>query len=352
MIHQTAKHWGTLLCFTAATLVLAAGRLEAQRPSPPGETPSRLPEGDAGIAAKYPGDVDIEQDEAVVFVERFDGTLDEIASRWDEVKRQDLFTLSDDVPSGAASRQSLLITHTGGDGTGGHLYRRLLPGYKRIFWRFYVKLAADAGPLHHTPRIGGFNPPSRWPMGPAGQRPNGERNFRVGIGPHYGPEESWDFYAYWNEMRGSPPKGQTWGNSFLRNPDLSTPRDRWTCVEVMVKVNQPGERDGELALWLDGKLAGHFGRGFPQGTWLWDKFTRGHSGPGVRWNDDSGGREQIPGDRPFEGFRWRTSEDLKINFVWMLLYITRAPEGHQSRVWFDHIVVAEDYIGPITPQRP
>jgi hypothetical protein len=336
---------------STATCVLLAGIAFAMDTAPVTAQPANGPEprlpDDNGIAAEYPGDAGIEQHPSVVFVERFEGTLDEIAARWDQVQGQDTFSLSDDVPPGAAGGQSLLITHTGGDGTGGHLYRRLLPGYEQLFWRFYIKIDPAAGPLHHTPRIGGFNPPSRWPMGPAGQRPSGDANFRVGIGPHYGPDQSWDHYAYWNEMRGSPPAGRTWGNGFIGNPLLSMERGRWICVEMMVKLNQPQERDGELALWLDGKLVSHLGAGFPRGTWVFDKFRPGHPGPGVRWNDEIGDREPIPGDVRFEGFRWRTSEDLKINFLWMLLYITRAPDGHVSRVWFDHVVVAQEYIGPI-----
>jgi hypothetical protein len=53
------------------------------------------------------------------------------------------------------------------------------------------------------------------------------------------------------------------------------------------------------------------------------------------------------GGAPFEGFRWRTTDDLNLNYVWLYLYITQAPEGHISRVWFDDVVIATDYIGPI-----
>ena len=63
------------------------------------------------------------------------------------------------------------------------------------------------------------------------------------------------------------------------------------------------------------------------------------------------------GGEPFEGFRWRKSPDLKINFLWLLDYVTESA-GRQNgvtsppilnRVQFDHGVVAEDYIGPILP---
>jgi len=189
-----------VLFVTAATLALPGTAMAVRGDPRPDGAPPRLPEGHGGIAAEYPGDVGIDRHPAVVFVEQFEGTLDEIADRWDNVRRRDIFSLSDDVPPGAASANSLLMTHTGGDGNGGHLYRRLLPGYERLFWRFYVKVDPDAGPLHHMPRIGGLNPLPRWPTGGAGSRPDGNESFRVGVGPQYGPDQSWDFYAYWNEM--------------------------------------------------------------------------------------------------------------------------------------------------------
>ena len=54
-----------------------------------------------------------------------------------------------------------------------------------------------------------------------------------------------------------------------------------------------------------------------------------------------------PGGEPFEGFRWRTAKELSLNYVWLYLYITKANEGHVSRVWYDELVIATDYIGPL-----
>ncbi len=34
----------------------------------------------------------------------------------------------------------------------------------------------------------------------------------------------------------------------------STESGRWVCVEAMVRVNAPGQKDGAMALWVDGKL--------------------------------------------------------------------------------------------------
>ena len=75
----------------------------------------------------------------------------------------------------------------------------------------------------------------------------------------------------------------------------------------------------------------------------------------IRWNDAKGGRETFTvaeGGEPFEGFRWRSDEALKLNFLWVLFYVTDGPAGpvpagHVSKVWFDNIVAATEYIGPL-----
>ena len=47
-----------------------------------------------------------------------------------------------------------------------------------------------------------------------------------------------------------------------------------------------------------------------------------------------------------------SDERLKINSLWVLLYITKAPQDHVSKIWFDNIIVAKDYIGPATGDSP
>jgi hypothetical protein len=116
------------------------------------------------------------------------------------------------------------------------------------------------------------------------------------------------------------------------------PRDRWQAIEVMLKLNsEPEAADGELALWIDGQPVMRIARGVKRGPW---------SGMGFSLVDEGG--------EPFEGFRWRTSKDLKINFFWLLHYVTENA-ARQNRVkdpkptnsvWFDDIVIATDYVGP------
>lgn len=343
---------------TSVTLSLAAVSLLSASPVVGGADapdhaaartgPDRLSEG-SGLAAKYPGDLGIAKDPNVVFVENFEQpSLDEVKKRWDEVKSAAIMSMSEDVPPGSGGKRSLLMTHVGGKGDGGHLFRRLPPGYDRLFVRFYVKFDPQCAPIGHFFHVGGHHPPTPYAQGGAGVRPRGDGWFGNGVEPS-GKAWIWDYYTYWSEMRGSPPRGQTWGNSFVRDPNLKVARGKWICAEVMMKMNEMEDSNGEMALWIDGKRVSHLGQGFPKGRWEYDKFFPGESGGGIRWDDAKGASEHFqvpPGGLPFDGFRWRRDERLKLSYLWVLLYMT-APPDHVSKVWFDHIVVSTAYIGPI-----
>ena len=289
-----------------------------------------------GLASRYVADEGIEKDPAVVFVEDFEAQdLAGVWSRWESVQSKEIMSLSPDVPAASVGKRSLLMTHVGGQNTGGHLYRRLLPGYEKLHVRFYVKFDPACYPIHHFVHLGGYNPATAWPQGGAGTRPKGDERFSTGIEP-YGDAWRWDFYSYWIGMRSSP-DGRSWGHDFINDPRLAVERGRWICVELMMKMNRPAtESNGEQALWIDGRpwvrdgqTLSHLGPGFPRGKWRWDSFL------------------PDPDGEPFEGFRWRSEDKLNLNYLWLLLYVTKAPAGHASRVWFDDIVVAREYIGPI-----
>jgi hypothetical protein len=310
-----------------------------------------LPQG-VGLAAKYPGDAGLASDPAVVLVERFNDDLRAVTARWEAVQAPQRLSLAADVPAHSDGAASLLVTHVGGADDGPYLYRRLDRGYERLFYRFYVKFAADSGPIHHFFHVGGYNPATPWPQGGAGERPRGDERFTVGVEP-FGNDWQWDLYAYWMKMRGSPPRGQTWGNVFVRDPAVKVTREAWQCIELMLKLNDVGRSNGEAALWIDGNLVVHLGEGFPSGKWVYDKFLRGQGGEGIRWSDERMGPEplQFPAaGSPFEGFQWRSDERLQLNFLWLLFYITDSPPGAVSRIWIDDVVVAREYIGPLQPR--
>jgi len=209
--------------------------------------------------------------------------------------------------------------------------------------RFYTKFAADHGYEHHFVALGGYNPPTPWPNPRAGTRPRGDDRIAVFIDPigHYGrypPPGVWGLYTYWSEMKISA-DGRYWGNVLSPARPVPVQRAEWICVELMIKLNSaPDERDGELALWIDGKPAMRFAKGMRRGRW---------SGMGFQLVESGG--------EPFEGLRLRTSMNLKINHLWLEHYVDEGAQRQNkvtspnrvNRVWFDDIVVATEYIGPI-----
>ncbi len=325
------------LIFFAAGLGLTVSSL-ALEPLPSGH----------GLSKDYPGDAGIAHHPAVLIAEDFEhGSLDTLRQRWNEVENKDgrVLEFAADRPGASAGRTSLQVTATLGENTGGHLYKRLDPIRERVFARFYVKFAEDAPYLHHFSGLGGHNPPSNWPQGTAGLQATGDKRFSARIEPHgrYGSIPApggWMFYTYWHDMKQSADGGY-WGNGLWPEGRPGPPPGRWQCVEMMVKCNAVGQSDGELALWLDGRLATHIGPGTKTGPW---------TGEGFEVRPD--------GQQTFEGFRWRTVPELAVSYFLLSHYVTEnayrqnrvANPPKQNRVWFDDVVIATEYIGPILPR--
>jgi hypothetical protein len=139
-----------------------------------------------GLAAKYPGDRGIEKDPNVLFAEDFEtGSLEDVVRHWSEASNKDgkVLAFSADAPPGSGGKRCLQMTATLGENTGGHLYKRLPRGVDTVFARFYVKFAPDADYLHHFVHLGGYNPPTDYPQGGAGERPRGDDRVTAGIEP-------------------------------------------------------------------------------------------------------------------------------------------------------------------------
>jgi hypothetical protein len=325
-----------------------------------------LPEG-PGLAAAYRGDSGIRRDPAVVFVEDFSGgTLDDLASRWSDISNRGgkVLAFAEDVPPASASRWSLRMTATRDVDSGGHLYRNFEPGHDRLFLRFYVKFAPDAGFNHHFVSLGGEFNPAKHATGRAGLRP--DDYWISGIEPAassqhaaqgtIGPPGIWHFYTYWPQMRSwQSDEGKAvrddgkafYGNNFEPKEPVPVPRGQWVSVEMMVKMNSsPEAYDGEQAVWIDGKLAGRFAKGTMKGRWFRDQFRVDSSG------------------EPFEGFRWRKDMRVNVNKLWLSHYVSseqafprtaKYAAAHPGftvntttqTVWFAHVVAATAYIGPL-----
>ncbi len=286
----------------------------------------------AQIASSYPHDIGIENDPDVLYVEKFDDGLSSIFGRYDEKVNMDGMSLDADVPPGSTHPYSLKLTNIGGQNNGGHLYKRFVPGFdSTVYLRYYVKYPSiSKGYIHHEGVwIGGYNPALLWPHPRAGICGLGDSRISIAYEPV--GKETMNTYMYWGDMRHDP-SNNCWGNVMILGDSTAepVPYDDWLCVEIMVKLNNPATAyNGELRIWHDTKEVGHWGPGFPNGSWTWDKFITRDTAPA------------------FEGFRWRTDPKLNLNYIWIEYYDDTSPAGVSHYNKYDHIVIARKRIGPI-----
>jgi hypothetical protein len=276
-----------------------------------------------GIAAKYPGDVGIGKDPAVLWHEDFEGGS---LKRWDELKGPVALTTT--APNSGA-RCAEIPMHRGRD-NGGHLIKWLDKGADTVYLRFYVKFSKEYQYDHHFVTLLANPPGDKWrAFGKAGLKPDGSY-FGSGMEPWFAwgknpPPGEVNLYSYYPDMLPDPKmKDKYWGNEFFppgpgkgeaAGPARVIPQlDRWQCWEFMIQANSAADKaDGKQAMWLDGKRIGEF-----------------------------------------PGLRWRTRNDVKINVVWIQHYgfdegdPTKAYWKDQQSVWFDDIVVSTSYVGPRT----
>jgi hypothetical protein len=155
------------------------------------------------------------------------------AKRWNTIKGPRTVEI---VEGGHRGGKCAQVTATLGENEGGYLYKMLQPGLDVMHLRFYVKFEKEHEYIHHFVKIVGYNPPTRWPQGRAGERPSGSDFFSTGIEPwgnwgKFSPPGVWHFYTYYPDMKASP-DGKFWGNGFNPDPPVPVERDKWICVEI------------------------------------------------------------------------------------------------------------------------
>jgi hypothetical protein len=284
-----------------------------------------------GIANNYPRDVSIENDSNVLYVEKFEDVMSSIVSRYSNVYNVEGMSLDTDDVVDLPESKSLRMSNEGGKNTGGHLFKSFHGGLDSvIYFRYYIKYPSiSKGFIHHQGIwFGGYNPNSDFPNPRAGIC--GLGNSRISIA--YEPvNDRMGSYLYWGDMQ-SAPDGKCWGNDMV-NASLSSQEikwDKWSCVEIMIKLNNPvSSSNGELRMWQDGTEVGHWGPGFPNGHMEHGKFTTQSNA------------------EPFKGFRWRTNENLGINYIWIEFYDDKSPANVSHYIKFDNLIIARKYIGPI-----
>jgi len=297
--------------------------------------PADLPEGN-GIAAKYPGDLGIEGDPAVVFADGFEdieddtittGPEEQKGKKWDVAWHTVGITRElENVHSG---RRAVEVAHVQPMSHG--VSKDFEEGFDTLYVRYYMKYHKEFPGCHHTGMHVWAGAPgvvlrSGTASSATGVRPDGENHFVVGIDASRprrrsatAPPGQMNIYCYhmdqarrWGDLffpsgRVLPAENEgLFGEGFVARPDLVADRNRWYCYEFMVRANTPGERDGRVAFWVDGKLAGDF-----------------------------------------PNLRLRSVASLKVNHVVLSSYSSRTDAN--KTLWYDDVVVATSYIGPQLP---
>jgi hypothetical protein len=277
---------------------------------------------ETGLAAKYREDDGIRKDPDVLFADNFEsGNME----RWDTVRRQVEMDAERPNTGGWSVKMEM---HRGKD-HGGDAIKWFMPGSDTVYARFYVRFSPDYRYNHHFVWLAAnlaSNKSSSF--GKAGRKPDGTY-YSTGMEPWFAwgknpfPGEI-NLYTYYLDMLPDPKvTDKYWGNGFFppgpgkgthAGPHRVIPAlDQWQCWEFMIRANtEPDKADGKQAMWLDGKLVGEF-----------------------------------------TGIRWRNDMDLKINSLWLEHYgydagdPTKRYWGDKQAVWFDDVVVARRYIGPM-----
>jgi hypothetical protein len=275
----------------------------------------------SGLAAKYPGDAGIANDPDVLFADNFEsGDM----KKWDQQKRA---VMTEDKPN--SGRWCVQMPMHRGKDTGADAIKWFMPGADAVYARFYVKFSPDYQYNHHFVWLGANQRTNKWSaFGKAGLKPNGTY-YSTGMEPWFAwgknpPPGEVNLYTYYLDMEPDPKMpGKYWGNGFFppgpaKGKAASEHRvipklNEWQCWEFMIQANTaPEKADGKQAMWVDGKLVGEF--------------------TGIRWRDDM---------------------DLKVNCFWLEHYgydegdPTKQYWKESQSVWFDDVVVARRYIGPM-----
>ncbi len=303
------------LALTTALLLLVERSpfgYAGEEPYPNLAAQSSLPQG-KGLAAAFHADDGIEKNPAVIFADNFESG--DLGQRWDEKENPKAHALSlvspeSDLCGDRCMKVEARLSDNHGDGP-----TKWFEPASPVFVRFYVKFDNGCDYVHHfvTLRANkGLHGGDKWTgFGGAGLKPEGDERFSTALEPwgnwaRWPAPGKWNFYSYWPEMRKSP-DGMYWGNSFQPDGEDNIPKNQWICAEFMLKENTPNQPDGEQAFWIDGRLLGHW-----------------------------------------KGINWRKSASLHANALTMESYVTdRWTKNPTNIVYFDNLVIARQYIGPV-----
>ena len=284
-----------------------------------------LPSGNSGIAARYPFDTGIASDPAVIFADDFEsyGSAAGLTSRWNEAYHSAnirIATETANVFRGKSLEFTVPQTRNEVSNTVAKVVspRRTrcssatTPGTTRASTS--LDPATTAARSQPSIVVPAFAPTASTSFSSA-TKPGGN-----GATPNPGRLNAYIYHPDQRDIWGDHffptgivlPFSSTpfdFGPEFVARPDVTPVLGRWYSFEMMVKANTPGQRDGRIAFWLDGQLIADF-----------------------------------------LNLRLRETTALKIDRFTLDLHVF-SNNLAVARKWYDHVVAARSYIGPMsTPQ--
>ncbi len=299
--------------------------------SPPGTPPGDPPASGGGIAAKYPGDVGIEADPDVIFADSFEtyGAAGELTQKWSNFFQEAQTRIVSDAQNVRLGSKALEFTLPEQDTELSNGVQKILTTELDVLYlRYYSKFDASFDVTGSSHNGGGIN--AHYFVGnqaTPGVPADGTNKFLVeyecwrGEATETSPGRL-NAYVYHPTQRSNygdhffttgsvtpydPVLGNDFdfGAEFVSRPDVTPELGRWYAYELMVKANTPGQRDGRITLWLDGQIIGDF-----------------------------------------TNLRLRDVDTLKIDRFNLSFHAGSNTNG-ATKKWYDAVVAAKSYIGPI-----
>jgi len=185
---------------------------------------------------------------------------------------------------------------------------------EEIYFRYYLRFSDDWETVYGGKMLGisGTYGRAGWGGRPSngtnGWSARGSFNVMPSSGNPLGDTVPMGHYVYHTDMEG------TYGDIDLWQKDYRgyLEKNRWYCIEQYLQMNTPGQNDGILRAWVDGRLA------YERTDW-----------------------------------RWRDTTDLKIERIWMNVYHGGSASATQdAHLYMDNVVIARQYIGPLNTAPP
>jgi len=296
---------------------------------------------DSGIAARYPGDKNIANDPAVIFADDFESytSPSQLTSKWSSAYQPSNLRIATEqgnyYAGGKAVEMTLPISTAE---VANALNKTLAPTVDTAFIRAYTKF--DPGYSVSTSNHNGLRLSAKYP-GPGIKPPTDGTGFFLfllqnNIQGSGRPGETMPgyshLYVYWPKQRSEfgdhwysdgyvVPYDNTIGNNgewlaypaqypdFKILPNWQPQLNKWYCYELMVKANTPGNNDGEVKYWIDGNVVGDF-----------------------------------------PNLNIRSISALKIDTAQIGLHALHSERVNKK--WYDNVVVATQYIGPMVGASP